>query len=190
MKRYELVGYDEASPATRLIYDDYLRSTGSIEVPYWLQSLGATPDLLSAYWERTKGSLLHGSLPMILKEMVIFVVSVENGSRYCSACHAHAVLSLDPSLKFDQLMSLTVPGDASAGLPPSYRAALDFAVAAAQNANGLDDAAFERLHEADFSDEEVLELLSLVNLAVMFNSYTSTARLPLDPDYRPVLDEV
>jgi len=190
MKRHELVGYDEASPATRVIYDDFLRSTGSTTVPYWLRSLGATPDLLSAYWERTKGSLLRGSLPMVLKEMVIFVVSVENGSRYCSACHAHAVLNLDPSLKFEQLMSLTEPGDQSAGLPESYRVALDFAVAAARNANDLDDAAFERLRDADFSDQEVLELLSLINLAVMFNSYTSSSRIPLDPEYRPVLEPV
>lgn len=190
MKRYEFVSYDEASPAARLVYDDYLRSTGATTIPFWLLSLGATPDLLSAYWERTKGSLLRGSLPMVLKEMIIFVVSVENGSRYCSACHAHAVLNLDPSLKFEQLMSLTVPGDQSAGLPFSYRVALDFAVAAARSANDLDDTAFQRLRDADFSDQEVLEILSLINLAVMFNSYTGSSRLPLDPEYRPVLEPV
>lgn len=190
MKRYELVNYEAADSATRAIYDEFLRCTGAPGVPNWVQSLGASPDLLAAYWHRTKGSLLRGTLPMILKEMVIFVVSVENGSRYCSACHAHAVLSLDATLKFDQLMALTVPGDNSVGLPPSYRAALDFAIEIARNPNEVSDESFQRLEEADFSDPEIRELISLVNLAVMFNSYTSASRLPLDPEYRPVLEPV
>ncbi len=188
MNRYQLVAYEEASPETRAIYDDFLRCTGSSAVPHWLKSLGASPDLLSAYWQRTKGSLLSGSLPMILKEMVIFVVSVENGSRYCSACHAHAVLSLDPTLQFEHLMSLTVPGDNTAGLPATYRHALDFAIEVARSPNDVSDESFARLYDADFTEQEVRELVSLVNLAVMFNSYTATSRLPLDPEYRPVLE--
>jgi AhpD family alkylhydroperoxidase len=95
MQRYALMDYASAPPEVRAIYDDYLQSTGSTSVPLWVQSLGHNPHLLRGYWERTKGSLVHGTLPGVLKEMVIFVVSVVNGSRYCSACHAHAVLTMD-----------------------------------------------------------------------------------------------
>jgi hypothetical protein len=146
MNRYQLVAYEEASPETRAIYDDFLRCTGSSAVPHWLKSLGASPDLLSAYWQ----------------EMVIFVVSVENGSRYCSACHAHAVLSLDPTLQFEHLMSLTVPGDNTAGLPATYRHALDFAIEVARSPNDVSDESFAKLYDADFTEQEVRELVSLV----------------------------
>lgn len=190
MKRYELVDYEEAGADVRRIYDDFMRSTGSGSVPIWVRSLGSNANLLRAYWERTRGTLLQGRLPLILKELTIFVVSVENGSRYCSACHAHAALSLDPTLQYEQLASLTRPGDDSAGLPPAFRAALNFAIAVARNPNTVPDSAFEELQQADFSADEIRELLSVVDLAMMFNSYTSALRLPLDPEYRAVLDPV
>ncbi|MBU6257580.1 MAG: carboxymuconolactone decarboxylase family protein [Burkholderiales bacterium] len=187
MPRYTLVDYESASPEVRAIYDDFLRQTGSTTVPYWVQSLGCNVSLLHAYWERTKGSLVRGVMPAILKEMVIFVVSVENGSRYCSACHAHAVLGLDPTLKFEDLNALLDTEDRRLALPPSYRAALDFAIRMARDPNAVSDADFESLREADFDDAEIRELLAVIDLAAMFNQYTSALRLPLDPGYRPVL---
>lgn len=188
MNRYTLIDYDTAPVDVRELYDDYLRSTGSTSVPIWVRSLGASPDLLRAYWERTKGSLLRGNLPLLLKEMIIFVVSVENGSRYCSAAHAHAVLSLDKTLTFENLSALTGLGDAGLDLPQSFRAALDFAILATRDANAVPDRAFEALEDADFSRAEIHELQAVIDLAKMFNSYTSSLRLPIDPDYRPVLE--
>ncbi|MFV0523423.1 MAG: carboxymuconolactone decarboxylase family protein [Acidimicrobiales bacterium] len=190
MSRYHLVSYDAADKATRDIYDDYLRTTGAITVPIWLQSLGADTNLLEAYWTRTKGSLQRGRLPLLLKEMVIFVVSVHNGARYCSAAHAHAVLNLDKTLTYEALSSLTEPASQTASLPPSHRAALDYAIAVAQNANEVPDELFDRLVEADFTDAEIHELQSVIDLSMMFNAYTSAFQLPLDPEYRPVLEPV
>lgn len=189
MKRYELVPYERASDAVRALYDDYLRTTGEATVPLWVQSLGTNPDLLRAYWERAKGSLARGSLPALLKEMVIFVVSVENGSRYCSACHAHAVLRMDATLKFEDLKALVDPQAGLPGMPPAFRAALALAQRIARNANGVPDADFDLLHQAGYSEDEVRELLSVIDLAVMFNAYTSALQLPLDPDYRAVLGQ-
>lgn len=40
MQRYTLTDYEDASPATRSVYDDFMRTTGATEVPIWLQSLG------------------------------------------------------------------------------------------------------------------------------------------------------
>ncbi|MDE2370751.1 MAG: carboxymuconolactone decarboxylase family protein [Burkholderiales bacterium] len=190
MKRYTLVDYESANADVRAIYDDFLRQTGSTAVPYWVQSLGCNVPLLHAYWERTKGSLVHGVMPSILKEMVIFVVSVENGSRYCSACHAHAVLGMDPTLKFEDLNALLDTEDQRLKLPPSHRAALNFAIRMARDANAVSDADFESLRDADFDDDEIRELLSVIDLATMFNKYTSAMRLPLDPEYKPVLAPV
>jgi alkylhydroperoxidase family enzyme len=187
VSRYLLVPYEQASDPVRALYDDYLCSTGATTVPLWVQSLGASADRLNAYWQRTKGSLLCGVLPMILKEMVVFVVSVENGSRYCSACHAHAVLNLDPTLKYEQLSALSRRGDAGADLPQAFRAALDYAIAVARDPNAVTDADFMQLQDAGFSGDEIHELQSVIDLAMMFNSYTSALQLPLDPEYRAVL---
>lgn len=186
--RYSLISYEEAPSDVRAIYDDFLRTTGSPIVPIWVKSLGANAHLLHAYWERTKGSLAAGSVPGILKEMIIFVVSVTNASRYCSAAHAHAVLSMDRTLKFEDLNALLDTGDKTLRLPRSHRAALNFAIAVAKDANNVDDELFAALQDADFSADEIREILSVIDLAKMFNAYTSTMRLPIDPEYRPVLE--
>jgi len=187
MQRYSLMPYGSAPPEVRAVYDDYMHCTGATSVPLWVQSLGFNATLLRAYWERTKGSLVHGQLPGVLKEMVIFVVSVVNGSRYCSACHAHAVLNMDRTLKFEDLDALMRADDTGPMLPASHRAALNFAMQMAHDANAVTDDHFRALQDADFSDDEIRELLSVIDLAKMFNAYTSAISLPLDPEYRPVL---
>ena len=186
MQRYALVEYEAASAQVRALYDDYLQSTGAPRLPVWVKSLGHSADLLRAYWSRTKGSLVLGTLPLVLKELVIFVVSVENGSRYCAACHAHAVLQLDHSFTYEDLCSMT-DSNTLLDLPPAFRAAVTFATRMARDVNAVDDADFEHLADAGFSYDEIHELLAVIDLAAMFNVYTSAAQLPIDPEYRPIL---
>ena len=85
MQRYALVEYEVASAEVRAVYDDFMRSTNSTNVPIWVKSLGCNLDLLHAYWERAKGSLVRGEIPLILKETHLRVVdratfNIDNGS--------------------------------------------------------------------------------------------------------------
>lgn len=186
MQRYVLTGYTAASPETRAVYDDFMKQTGAISVPIWLQSLGHNPALARAYWERAKGTLFAGSLPLPLKEMIVFVVSARNGARYCSACHAQSVLSLDKSLAFEDLKNLA-SASSSLGLPAYYRMVVDFTLKVTANPNCVEDEAFEALLDEGFSREEICEIIAVIDLATMFNVYTSTLRLDLDPDYAAIL---
>jgi uncharacterized peroxidase-related enzyme len=187
MNRYTLTSYDQASPGTREVYDEFLRLSGAANPPVWMTSLGHNPTLIKAYWEKTRGCLLEGELPLVLKEMVIFVVSRVNGAEYCSASHAHAALQLDSTLTYHDLVHILDP-NSKVPLPASHRAALEFASNMAQDANGVTDAEFEALGRAGFSDSEVKELLGVIDLAMMFNCYTSGMRLPLDPEYKAMLN--
>lgn len=185
-QRYVLTDYKSASPGTREIYDDFMRLSGAAEPPIWMTSLGHSPTLMRAYWEKTKGCLLAGSLPYVLKEMVVFVVSRENGAAYCAACHAHAVLQMDPTLTYNDLVTILDP-TGSVPLPAAHRAAVDFAARMAQDPNALRDEDFHALTDVGFDDAEIKELLGVIDLAMMFNCYTSAMRLPLDPQYKEML---
>lgn len=186
MQRYVIVEYQDAEPTTREVYEDYMRTTGSASVPLWLKSMGHSPDLARAYWERAKGTLFHGNLPLPLKEMIVFVVSAKNGARYCSACHAQAVLSLDKTLDFCDLRDF-LKSDAGRGLPPYYHSVVDFCSKVVANANAVEDADFELLMNDGFSREEICEIIAVVDMACMFNVYTSALRIDLDPEYRAIL---
>jgi alkylhydroperoxidase family enzyme len=186
MQRYILTEYADASAETRAIYDDFMRTTGATSVPLWLRSLGHSAALTRAYWERAKGTLFGGSLPLPLKEMIVFVVSAKHGARYCSACHAQSVLSLDKTLAFDDLKGF-FGSDATTNLPSYYRTVVDFAIKVVNDANGVADEDFEILMDNGFSKKEICEIIAVIDLATMFNVYTSSLRLDLDPEYRAIL---
>lgn len=185
-KRYMLTGLGEASANVRDQYASFLRKSGSFTVPYWLQSLGHSEHLTRAVYQNVQGVLLEGDLPYILKELVIFIVSVTNGSSYCSAAHAHAVLSTNRSLRFEDLICLARDID-SVELPTATRAAMKFARKMATGSASISDEDFEMLHAAGIGEALTTELLAVITLAIMFNNLTIAMQLPLDEAYRPVL---
>jgi len=186
MQRYTLTSYDDASDETKAVYDDYMRTTGATKVPIWLKSMGHSSSLTRAYWERAKGTLFGGSLPLPLKEMIVFVVSARNGARYCSACHAQSVLKLDKAFTIDDLIS-AVKSTTDFQMPVYYRTVVDFATKVTDNANCIEDEDFQILMDEGFSKEEICEIIAVIDLATMFNVYTSTLRLDLDPEYEAIL---
>jgi uncharacterized peroxidase-related enzyme len=186
MQRYSLVEYDDANPDVRAVYDDFMRTTGSPFVPNWVKSTGHSERFAKAYWEKTRGCLVLGEMPLIFKELIIFVVSVENGSRYCTACHAHAALQLDKSLSYDDMLAMVGEVD-SPNLPLATRVALKFARKMAREANEVTDADFAEMRNAGYSDDQIKEILSTIDLAMMFNCYTKGLQLPLDEEYRPII---
>jgi uncharacterized peroxidase-related enzyme len=186
MQRYTLTEYDDASAATQEVYDDFMRTTGATSPPVWIKSLGHSGALARSYWERAKGTLFSGSLPLPLKEMIVFVVSAKNGANYCSACHAQNVLNLDKTLEFDDLQSF-LASEGGVDLPAYYRNVVEFATKVVTDANGLEDEDFEALLDAGFSKEEICEIIAVIDMATMFNVYTSSLRLDLDPQYRAIL---
>ena len=187
MQAYTLTSYDRASPGTRQVYDEFMHRSGAAEPPVWMTSLGHNPTLVKAYWEKTRGCLLEGELPHVLKEMTVFVVSRVNGAEYCSACHAHSALQLDPTLTYHDLVSILDP-KSTVPLPASHRLALQFADLMARDANAVTDEEFDKLLKAGFTESEIKELLSVIDLAMMFNCYTSGLRLPLDPQYKALVE--
>ena len=186
MQRYRLTEYKAACAATREVYDDHMRTTGATSLPVWIRSLGHNPALAKAYWERAKGTLFGGSLPLPLKEMVVFVVSARNGANYCSACHAQCVLHLDQTLDFTDLQEFLV-SDTLLRLPVYYRSVVAFADKVAADPNALTDADFQALLDEGFSLDEISEVVAVVDMATMFNIYTSAMCLDLDPEYRAIL---
>jgi alkylhydroperoxidase family enzyme len=56
-----------------------------------------------------------------------------------------------------------------------------------KDANGLNDEDFEALLDEGFSKEEICEIIAVIDLATMFNVYTSALRLDLDPQYCAIL---
>ena len=190
MKRYSLTEYEQADAEVRKIYDEFYRITGALRLPNWLKSLGDSSNQARGYWEKVKNCLIQGELPAILKELIVFIVSVRNGTPYCTACHAHAAISLDSSLRYEDLILLGANIDAIE-MPTASKAALKFASKMAEDPAAMTDADFESLRAAGFTKSQVKEILGVIDVAVMFNTYTLGVQLEIDPEYRPIsLEEI
>ncbi len=186
MQRYLLTEYETASQATRAVYDDFMCTTGSTSVPVWLRSLGHSAALARAYWERAKGTLFSGSLPLPLKEMIVFAVSVQHGAKYCSACHAQAVLHLDKIISINDLQAFA-KNSSFDQLPVFYSKVIEFVIKVVADPNRVNDEDFDALMEEGFSLHEIIEIIAVIDMTSMFNVYTSTLKLDLDPEYCAIL---
>ncbi len=84
-----------------------------------------------------------------------------------------------------------VAGDAQFVIESALDARGDAVVAFAEKV-GVDpnyvlDDDFEALMDEGFTREEICEIIAVIDMATMFNVYTSTLRLDLDPQYEAIL---
>lgn len=187
MKRATLVEYEDATPEVRAIYDDAMETLGTQKTLNLLMALGHNPKILRAVWSMLKNTLVEGEVPALLKELILFRISIHAGNRYCTSLHGHAACNLDPSLTYDDLMALA-EGEATEKLPHSFQVALDVVAQAALEPKSLadEDSQFEsRLRDAGFSESEIDELLAQGFLGVMLNRLTDAYDFPPEEPFPP-----
>jgi alkylhydroperoxidase family enzyme len=187
MKRATIVEYDTAPPEVQAIYDEIMETMGSQDVLNVFKALGNNQHVLRAVWSMLKNTLVEGEIPALLKELILFRISINAGNEYCTSLHAHAACSLDSTLNYDDLKALS-EGEALAKLPASYQVALDIVSRAALEPKSVarDDFELEEeLRDAGFSEGEIDELLAVGYFAVMMNSVTDAYDIPWEAPYPP-----
>ncbi len=190
MKRTSLVEYEDASPEVRAIYDEIMNTMGSPEVLNFLRALGHNPHALRAVWSMLKETVIEGEIPALLKQLILFKISIVAGNEYCTALHGHAALNLDPTLTYDDLVALS-GGTCASNLPPSFPVAIDIVSRASLEPKSVEspDWDFEdQLRDEGFSDSEIDELLAIGFFSVMMNMLTDTYDVPWESPFPPPTD--
>ena len=80
MKRTTLVEYEDASPEVQAIYDEIMNTMGTPTVLNFLRALGHNPHVLRATWEMLKETVIEGEIPALLKQLILFRVSINVGN--------------------------------------------------------------------------------------------------------------
>jgi AhpD family alkylhydroperoxidase len=152
---------------------------GTPEALNVFKALGNNPHVLRAVWSMVKGTIAEGEIPALLKQLILFKISVVAGNEYCMSVHGHDALNLDSTLTYDDLMALA-DGTCSK-LPASFQVAIDVVAKAALEPHSVADDEFdfeEQLLDEGFSESEIDELLAQGMLAVMLNALTNTYEVP------------
>ena len=187
MKRNTLVEYEDASPEVQAVYNDIMETMGTPGVLNSLKALGNNPLVLRGVWSMLRSVLIEGEIPELLKQLILFKISVVAGNEYCRSLHAYAALNLDPTLTYDDLVALS-GGACSANMPPSFPVAIDIVSRASLDPKSVEDAdwAFEdELRDEGFSESEIDELLAVGYFSVMMNMLTDTYEVPWEAPYPP-----
>lgn len=180
MKRNAVVEFDKASPEAKAIYQEIMDTMGTPEPLNVLKTLGNNPIILRGVWSMVKSTLLEGQIPELLKQLILFKISVIAGNEYCTSLHAHAALNLDPTLTYDDLKTL-VDGECSANLPTSYPVAIDVVSRAALDPKSVADDKWdfeEQLRDEGFTESEIDELLAVGYFSVMMNMVCDAYEVP------------
>jgi uncharacterized peroxidase-related enzyme len=153
---------DEAPPGVAKLFE---KASGRLGfVPNVLRVYALRPRHLEL-WNAFYDDLMRGEsgLTKPQREMIAVVVSTVNRCHYCMVSHAAALRKLtgDPVL-VEQLRT----NYKYAELEPRERAMLDFAVKLTEQSSLCSENDVERLREAGWSDEDIMDI---TQVAAMFN---------------------
>lgn len=191
MKRHTMIEYEDANHTVRAIYDEIREVGGVTDVPNFLKALGNNENVLRAFWLMTKNTILEGEIPSLLKQLILFKISIKSGNKYCTALHGHAALHLDPTLSYDDLIDLS-EGKTKANLPASFQVAIDIVTKAALRSKSMADVDFDfedQLRNEGFSEREIDELMAQAYYAVMMNTLIDSCDIPEDNPFPPDQNE-
>ena len=145
-------------------------------VPNSVLNMLRVPGLAQALGAMNQAVMDQGRVDAGFKRLVAHMASRAAGCSYCMA-HTAAGAHLK-GVDADQLDALW-EYQHSPRFTPAQRTALDFALAAGQVPNAVDDALFARMRQ-HWSDDEVLEITGVVALFGFLNRWNDTLATPLE----------
>jgi uncharacterized peroxidase-related enzyme len=146
-------------------------------VPNSMLIMARDPDLLAAFAQLSAVVMVRpGKLDPGLKSLIMYAVSRPSGCQYCMAHSAllatsHGIAShkVEEACRFESSREF---GEAE-------RTALRFAQSAGQTPNAVSDAEFEELRR-HFSEDEILEIVSVIAFMGFLNRWNDTLATPLE----------
>ena len=173
MARIKLHKSDASNPEIKSIFDDIKEKTGG-DVPAAYRAFGIQSHILQANWNRTKRILSEGNLPQTLKESIALAVSNANECHFCVNIHRNNLLAQE----FTEEQTHGIMNSKSEDEIIDF--ILKFCVKATKNPHQISDDDFNKLHEYGYSDEDILEMLTVMEMYTGYNKIIVSLGLNTD----------
>lgn len=172
MARIQLQTENTNNPEIKGIFEEIKGMVGQIPAPY--RAFGRLAHVVGADWNKTKRVLKEGNLPVALKESIALAVSTANDCHFCIDIHrknlAKHGLSEDVIDKVAQASSDD----------PKIDLALKFAVQATKDPHKLTREDFSKMKEVGYSEEDILEVLTVMEMYTGYNKIIVALGIQLD----------
>lgn len=178
MAHFPILEYEQLTHAkAKAVYEEIRTELGFGMVPNLFKSMAMSPDILEANWKKFRATILEGSVPRTIKEMIGVAISQVNNSQYALQVHLHGLSALGMS---EEVLKLLVSDFANCPLPDREKAVIRFGVLAATQPQKITEADYQQLQELGLESSEIFELIATANLFTEVNQYTDAIALEID----------
>ena len=161
----------QANDRQQALFSSVKASLGGL--PNIFQYMGRSPALLEGYLGLSK-ALSTGRLSGAEREAVALALAGRNGCDYCAA--AHTAIAKGFKVSAEELAANLAGGSAEA----RKRTLLGFALALQAKVGRVSDDELGAVRAVGYDDEQILEVVGLVALNLLSNSFNHLAATPLD----------
>jgi len=172
MARINLQNQDTHNPEIITIFDEIKERAGQVPAAY--RAFALHPHILQANWNRTKNILGQGNIAIEIKEAIATRVSKVNGCHFCLNIHKGNLEKLGVSLESIDAIEKGHVEDKQLNL------VLNFVTTATKEPEKLNDKDFQQLKESGYSDEDILEILTVMEMYTGYNKIIVALGLSLD----------
>lgn len=176
--KYDVKTIENAPPNSKPILESAKKAYGF--VPNLLGTMANHPALLKNYWDGVKNLETNSTLTAKEQQVAYLAASYENNCHYCMAAHT----SIGQMHKIDQ--SILDALRTGTEIPNSRLEALSKFVKATTIERGrVSQDVIDAFLSAGFTQENVLEVITIVSLKVMTNYINFIAQTKVDSAFEP-----
>lgn len=172
MARIKLQTEEINNPIIQDIFAEIIERAGRVPAAY--RAFGRHAHILQANWNRTKNILGQGNLPLVLKESIATRVSAANECHFCLHIHKGNLEKLGVSLPEISHIEKGISDD------KQLHFVLQFVTTATKKPALLTDQDFDTLRSFGYTDEDILEILTVMEMYTGYNKIIVALDLKLD----------
>jgi uncharacterized peroxidase-related enzyme len=172
MNRVPLIDRAHTTPERKVLLDQIHGAFGA--TPNMFRAVANSPAALQSMWAAFGALGASRTLGAKLGEQIAVAVANRNACEYCLA--AHTALGRKAGASADEMAAAQV-GQAS---DAATQAALRFALQVVEHRGQVDASEVQRLRDAGFNDEAVVEILAHVALNLFTNYVNVAFDVPVD----------
>lgn len=161
MARIKLLTEADGNSQIKNIFDEIKERVGRVPAAY--RAFANYPHILQANWNRTKNILGQGNVTIETKEAIATRVSKVNGCRFCLLIHKDNLKKLGVGVKEIEAIETGEVEDTKLNF------ILKFVSVATKEPEKLTDADFEQLKDLGHTEEDILEILTVMEMYTGYN---------------------
>ena len=172
MARINLCTESTTNPEISDIFDEIKEKAGRVPAAY--RAFAVHPHILQANWNRTKNILGKGNLPIEVKEAIATRVSKVNNCNFCLEIHKQNLEKLGMDTPTVTSIVEGKVDDAHLNL------VLNFVSTATKEPHKLTDSDFNNLKNIGYTQEDILEILTVMEMYTGYNKIIVALNLQED----------